>query len=185
MGQHQSSGPPDRPRRVAGPDHEAADRCLRAPRGHRCLQGLGPHCWRASATLMCGRRPLANRLRAPGQRASSGTGSRCRSQYRSACRGPVRAVGAAGRSGQDATRLETANSAKMLADPRRRCVWSSPAKSVVNHEGARRPTSLPLSRVSRIAWRLRRRGPRLRICRVAPRRRSGRLAPVRPSERCW
>src|SRR4029450_6364393 len=27
------------------------------PRGHRCLQGLGPHRW-GSATLMCGRRPV-------------------------------------------------------------------------------------------------------------------------------
>jgi hypothetical protein len=39
--------------------------------------------------------------RAPGRRASSGTGSRCRSQYRLACRGPVRAAGSEGRSGQD------------------------------------------------------------------------------------
>jgi DNA invertase Pin-like site-specific DNA recombinase len=39
MRRHQSSGPSDRPRCVAGPDHEAADRCSRAPRGQRCLQG--------------------------------------------------------------------------------------------------------------------------------------------------
>ena len=32
--------------------------------------------------------PPVDRLRAPGRRASSGTGSRCRSLYRSACRGP-------------------------------------------------------------------------------------------------
>ena len=35
MGRHQSSGPPDRSRCVAGPDHEAADRC----REHHAVTG--------------------------------------------------------------------------------------------------------------------------------------------------
>jgi hypothetical protein len=49
------------------------------------------------------RRPCRTRTvyRAPGRQASSGTGSRCRSQYGPACRGPTGAAGSAGRSGQD------------------------------------------------------------------------------------
>jgi hypothetical protein len=43
----------------------------------------------------------ADRLSGTWATASSGTGSRCRSQYRPACRGPVGAAGSAGRSGQD------------------------------------------------------------------------------------